>query len=75
MADTNPGESPATSGARRYVLIHCPTGQPGPYEVQGVDGTPLATFETLVEAEQFATTLAEQQGARVLLSPLAQGHM
>ena len=62
--------------ARKYVVIHCPTGDPsGPYEVKGVDGTPIGTFDTRDEAEQVATKAADETGAKVIRSPLVQGHM
>lgn len=75
MTDAEDEQAPTTHGARRHIVIHCPTGEPGPFEVLGVDGAPLARFETLVEAESFAATEAKQAGATVLLSPLARGSM
>lgn len=61
---------------RRYVMIHCPTGEPGPpYEVIGNDHVPLARFETLAEAQAFAETEAAKYEATVILSPLARGYM
>lgn len=61
---------------RKYVLIHCPTSDPnGPYEVKGVDGTSIGTYDTLDDAVRVAEREAEKAGAKVIRSPLVQGHM
>jgi hypothetical protein len=57
----------------KYVVIHCPEGRPGPYEVIGVDDAPLARFETLDAAQEFAAREAAKVGAKVILSPLEPG--
>jgi hypothetical protein len=65
------------SSVRKYVLIHCPTGEPnGPFEVKDVEGTAIGTFPTLSEAKSRAAVEARRHAdADVILSPLVQGHM
>jgi hypothetical protein len=65
------------AGQNKYVLIHCPSGQPGPpYAVVDIDRREIGRFPTLSEAQTFASEEAKKSGAKgVILSPFAQGHM